>query len=87
MLLVRYAAALTPDLRGLTLAVVREMSWPEMIAPIIRPAVSGSNSRPDSVGDTPRTISYGSPKTRMIYGFLTIQIFLLQQMSSAARGI
>ncbi len=35
---------------------VREIIWPEMIAPTIRPAVNGISSRPASVGETPRTI-------------------------------
>ena len=37
-----YAAALTPDLRGLTLAVVREMTWPDGVHAEVRAAMEGA---------------------------------------------
>jgi len=37
-----YAAALTPDLRGLTLAVVREMAWADGMHPEVRSAMESA---------------------------------------------
>jgi aspartyl-tRNA(Asn)/glutamyl-tRNA(Gln) amidotransferase subunit A len=37
-----YAAALKPDLKGMTLAVVREMSWPDGVHPEVRSAMEAA---------------------------------------------
>ncbi len=52
-----YAAALLPDLRGLTLAVVREMTWPDAIHPEVRSAMEAALDVLRGLGATVKEIS------------------------------
>ena len=52
-----YARALVPDLRGLTLAVVREMTWPDGVHPEVRAAMEAALGVLRELGATVREIS------------------------------
>src|SRR5262249_55261943 len=52
-----YVAALTPDLRGLTLAVVREMAWPDGMHPEVRAAMEAALEVLRGLGATVKEIS------------------------------
>ena len=52
-----YAAALRPDLRGLTLAVVREMTWPDGVHPEVRGAMEAALDVLRKLGATVKEVS------------------------------
>jgi aspartyl-tRNA(Asn)/glutamyl-tRNA(Gln) amidotransferase subunit A len=52
-----YVAALTPDLRGLTLAVVKEMTWPDGVHAEVRAAMEGALVVLRDLGATVKEVS------------------------------
>jgi aspartyl-tRNA(Asn)/glutamyl-tRNA(Gln) amidotransferase subunit A len=52
-----YSTALTPDLRGLTLGVVREMTWPDGVHPEVRSAMEAALDVLRQLGATVKEVS------------------------------
>jgi aspartyl-tRNA(Asn)/glutamyl-tRNA(Gln) amidotransferase subunit A len=66
-----YTAALTPDLRGLTLAVVREMTWPEGVHAEVRSAMEAALDVLRELGATVKEVSLPRAKYSVPLQLLT----------------